>query len=179
MMRSEKEICFLWFMMVSETADLILDWDFAYEIAQSTDPNVQSTKHWILGFAIWGTVLYIFTIIFLCCDLCISDDEEHPCTASLSLLSTVTEDMPQIVLAIIVASRTTHLISVVQIMKAVYGLIEPLIKTIKLSCDRQNSKTSFRNPSHDNECQKCFDILCSSLLCVCSFVLFFMVLAIW
>lgn len=54
-MRSEKETCFLLFMMVSETVDLILDWDFAYEIAQSTDPNVQSTKYWILGFAIWGT----------------------------------------------------------------------------------------------------------------------------
>lgn len=177
-MRSEKETCFLLFMMVSETVDLMLDWDFAYEIAQSTDPNVQSTNHWILGFAIWETVLYILTIVFLCCDLCNGDDEEHPCSASLSLLSTVTEDMPQIVLAIIVASHTTHLISVVQILKAVYGIIEPLVRTIKLSCDRKHSKKTFKNPSHDNECQKFLDMLCSSILCVCSFALFLMVLAI-
>lgn len=178
-MRSEKETCFLLFMMVSETVDLILDWDFAYEIAQSSDPNVQSTKNWILGFAIWGTFLYLTTIVFLCCDLFDSDDEEHPCMASLSLLSTVTEDMPQIVLAITVARHTTHLISLVQILKAVYGIIEPLVRAIKLSCDRKHSKKTFRSPSHDNECQKCFDMICSSILCVCSFALFFMVLAIW
>lgn len=31
-MCSEKEICFLLFMMVFEIVDFILDWDFVYEI---------------------------------------------------------------------------------------------------------------------------------------------------
>lgn len=77
-------------MIVSETINLILDWDFVYEINKSSEDKDESSKQMILGFAIWGTFIYFLTFISLCCDLCNDEDEENPCSPWLSLLSTVT-----------------------------------------------------------------------------------------
>lgn len=76
-------------------------------------------------------MLYVITIIFLFCDSHNDDDEEHPYMVSLSLLSSVTEDLPQTVLAINVVRHMTHLISGIQILKAMYGVKEPVIRTKK------------------------------------------------
>lgn len=113
-MHNEKDTRYFWFIIDSETLDLILDWTFTYQINHHNDPHVeQSIKIRILGFAIWGTMLYILTIISLFCDSHNDDDDEEcSCIVSFSLLSTVTEVLPQIVLAINVAHHMTHLISV-------------------------------------------------------------------
>lgn len=169
-MRSDDTNCYVLLMIVSETIDLFLDWDFLYEINKSSE-NVDE-RHWVLGFAIWGTILYVFTFVSLCCDLCNDEDEENPCSPSLSLLSTVTEDFPQIILAIVVARHTAHLISLVQIAKAAYGFIEPLIRAVKISAEREKSKKKFSTESHNYECQKFFDMIFCILLCVCSVALF-------
>lgn len=171
-MRNEDTNCWIFFMIVSETIDLILDWDFVYEINKSSENVDEISKQLIRWFAIWGTILYFLTVVSLCCDLCNDEDKENPCSPSLSLLSTVTEDFPQIILAIVVARHTTHLISLVQIAKAVYGLIEPFIRAVKISAERENSKKKFSTESHDYECQKFFDMIFCILLCVCSFALF-------
>lgn len=173
-MRSDDTNCYVLLMIVSETIDLFLDWDFFYEINKSSE-NVDE-RHWVLGFAIWGTILYVFTFVSLCCDLCNDVDKENPCSPSLSLLSTVTEDFPQIILAIAVAGHTTHLISWVQIAKAVYGFIEPFIRATKLSTEREKSKKTFNTASHDNECEKFFDMIFCIVLCVFSVALFIILL---
>lgn len=173
-MRSDDKNCFVLFMIVSETIDFFLDWDFVYEINKSSQ-NVDE-RLWILGFAIWGTILYFSTFVSLCYDLCNDEDKENECSPCLSLLSTVTEDFPQIILAIAVAGHTTHLISWVQIAKAVYGFIEPLIRAANLSTERENSKKTFNTASHDYECQKFLDMIFCFVLCLCSALLFIILL---
>lgn len=169
-MPNDRNSRYFWFIIVSETINLILDWDFIYEINQNNDPNVdQSTKHHIFGFAMWGTMLYVFTIVALLRD---------SCTTSLSLLSTVSEDLPQTCLALYLASRMNHLISCVQIRKAIYGFIEPIIRIIKISNDSMNENDTSQSPSQHTKCQKCTDITFSAILCVSSFVLFMCVMII-
>lgn len=175
-MRNGDTNCFVFLMIVSETIDLFLDWDFLYEINKSSENVNESARQWILGFAIWGTFLYLLTFFSLCCDLCSDEDEENPCSPSLSLLSAVTEDFPQIILAIFVASHSTHLISWVQIAKATYGFVEPLIRADRLYREREKSKKTFSTGSHDYKCQKFCDMIFCSMLCVCSVALFFVIL---
>lgn len=169
-MRSKDTDFCVFLMIVSETIDLFLDWDFFYEI-NKTSQNLDETQ-WIKVFAIWGTILYAFTLVSLCYDLCNDEDTENPCSPWLSLLSTVTEDFPQIILAIAVAGHTTHLISWVQIAKAVYGIFEPYIRAIKLIDESENNKKTFNTASHDYECPKSIDMFFCFVLCVCSVLLF-------
>lgn len=122
---------FFWFKIISESMDLILDWGFIHKMNHITDPHVeQSSNHHILGFAMWGTMLYVLTIISLLRNSRNGVDDEHPC---FFLLSTVTEDLPQTLFAINVAFSMKHLISGIQILKAIYGFIEPIIRISKYS----------------------------------------------
>lgn len=176
-MHNEKDTRHFWFIIVSETLDLILDWTFTYQIDYHNDPHVeQSTKNRILGFAIWGTMLYVLTIIFLFCDSQNDDDEECSCIVFFSLLSTVTEDLLQIVLAINVAHHMTHLISGIQILKAMYGVNKPIVRITKISNDMNE-----KNMTNKHACtkyQKLFDGVFSLILCLCSCVLFILVMLI-
>lgn len=155
---------FFWFKIISESIDLILDLGFIHKMNHITDPHVeQSSKH-ILGFAMCGTMLYVLTIISLLRNSRNDVDEEHPC---LSLLSTVTEDLPRTLLAINVAINMKHFISGIQIIKAIYGSIEPIIRIIKIVYDGMNEK----NTTHQNTCTKClkwWDVAFSVILCLCS-----------
>ena len=136
-MNSDKKNCCLILIMISESIDLILDWDFYYEISHGSHSDINNiVTDVILVVAVWGTILYFITVISLCVDCCGDEDEENSCTTYLSLLSTFSEDLPQTALAIIVAGSTSHLISKVQIAKAVYGVIEPLICSISICKER-------------------------------------------
>lgn len=168
MMPREGKTCVVFLVFLSETIDLFLDWDFIYEIDKSSQHVDESTKQWIQVVWIWEVILYLFTLASLCLDCCIDDDEENPLTTFLSCLSTMTEDFPQIVLAIVVACRTTHLISWVQIAKAVYGVIEPFLRFSKISNDIDRSRQSFRTAFPCYECLKSFDMFFCFLLCACS-----------
>lgn len=95
----------------------------------------------------------------------------------LSLLSTVIEDLPQTVLAINVARSMKHWISGLQILKASYGMIEPITRIVKISCD----STEEKNTTYQNTCTKCqkwLDVAFSVILCLCSFVLFISVMSV-
>ena len=139
-MYSDKKNCCLIFIIISESLDLILDWDFYYELTHVSYSDINKiAKDGILFFAVWGTIQYFITVVSLCFDCCGDEDEENPCTSYLSLLSTCTEDSRQIALAIFVAGSTSHLISKVQIVKAVHGVIEPPIRSI-LIC-KEGEKT--------------------------------------
>lgn len=139
--------------LVSETMDLILNWTFTYQINHNIDPHLeQSNKHHILGFTIWETMLYVLTIISLFCDSHNDFDAEHSCMASFSLMSTVTEDLPQTFLAINVARRLTHLISCIDILKAMNGVIEPIIRITNISKDMIE-----KNITNIHACTKCLN----------------------
>lgn len=116
--------------------------------------------------------------------LCCMSSQSFPCFAipimmtttknvhvlvSFSLLSTVTEDLPQIVLAINVAHHMTHLISVIQILKAMYGVIEPIVRITKISNDMDEKNMTNKHAS--TKCQKLFDGAFTFILCLSSCVL--------
>lgn len=171
-MASCSRICMFLFTIVLEVADLILDWDFYVEI-KNTDLIAQEIVYCILGFAFLGSLLFLCTVITKIAIICHNDyDEENDtCTAVLSLLSTVFEDFPQIILALFVAFNTKDLLSPVQIAKAVYGIIEPIIQ-ITLNA-REYSKLK-KKMWDDNTCLKgckITEILASVVIIICSVIL--------
>lgn len=147
-------------VFISKTIDLLLDWYFIHEINNCPKHVDESTKQYIIILAIWGTSLA------LCRFVCGNNDDENAC--KLSLLSTITKDFPQIILAIVSA---THLISFVQIAKAVYGIIEPFKRAVNLFNDREKSKKSFRKKSHDYDTITFLDMTSCCVLCLCSIYL--------
>lgn len=173
MMRREDKTCAVFFVFLSETIDLFLDLDFIYEIDKSSQNVDENTKQWIFGVSRWGIFLYIMTLFNLCFVCCNDDDEENPCSTFLSCLSTMTEDLPQIVLAISVARNAKKLISWVQIAKAVYGVIEPLLRLKKIGNDIDRRRQSFRATFPCYECLKFLDASSCMLLCFLSVVDFF------
>lgn len=172
-MRREDKTCAVFLVLLSETIDLFLDLDFISEINKSSQYVNESTKLWILGVSIWGIFLYIMILINLCFACCNDDDEENPCATFLSCLSTMTEDLPQIVLAISVARKAKKLISWVQIAKAVYGVIEPLLRLKKIGNDIDRRRQSFKATFPCYECLKFLDASSCMLLCFLSVVDFF------
>lgn len=163
--------------LLLEIADLILDWDFYVEVSK-TDLIGDKIRYSILGFAIFGTILFLCTIITKFIGICDSDDddqdeEDGACAVTLSLMSTLLEDLPQIILALIVAFRTKDLISPVQIVKAGYGIGEPIIQLIICVCQycRMN-----RNIWDKNTCRmssKIFEMFLSCVLIICSSILMY------
>lgn len=168
MSREDKEFG-VFLVFLSQTIDLYLDLKFISEIDQSSQYVDESTKQWILGVSRWGIFLYIMTLLRLCSACCNDDDEENPCATFLSCLSTMTEDFPQIVLAMSVARHTTQLISWVQIAKAVYGVFEPFLRLNNISNDIARSRQSFRTSFPCYECLNFFDMCFCCVLCACSF----------
>lgn len=59
-----------------------------------------------------------------------------------------------------------HLISGVQILKASYGMKEPIIRIVKIHYDGMNEKNTC------NKCQEWLDVAFSVILSPCSCVLF-------
>lgn len=176
-MQREDKTCTVFLVFLSETIDLFLDLDFISEIDKSSQNVDESTKQWILAVSRWGIFLYIMTLFSLCFACCNDDDEENPCATFLSCLSTMTEDFPQIVLAIVVAWRTTHLISWVQIAKAIYGVTEPFLRFNKISDDIDRSRQSFRTSFPCYECLTFFDMCFCCVLCACS--VFLLIILVW
>ncbi|XP_061193493.1 uncharacterized protein LOC133201718 [Saccostrea echinata] len=123
-----------------EVVDLGLDWDFYIEV-QHTDQQsiIRAVKlKWaILGFAIFGTVMFFSTLIAFCIkiykkrkqkNLSKSYQDVKKAVSIMSLICTWFEDFPQIVLAVIVAVKSTELISIIQLVKAWYALAEATLQ---------------------------------------------------
>lgn len=90
----------------------------------------------------------------------------------------MTEDLPQIVLAISVARNVKKLISWVQIAKAVYGVIdEPLLRLKKNGNDVDRSRRSFRATFPCYECLKFLDASSCILLWFFSVILLVILLS--
>lgn len=108
-MENRKRVLLFIFKLALEVADLILDWDFYVE--GKTDLIGDKVRLSILGFAIFGTILFLCTVFTKCYGICNSDDDDQDeengtCAVTLSVISTLLEDLPQIILALIVAFST-------------------------------------------------------------------------
>lgn len=158
--------------LLLEIADLILDWDFYVEVSQ-TDLVGDKVRYSILGFAIFGSILFLCTIITKFIGICDSDDDDQEeengtCAVTLSFMSTLLEDLPQIILALIVAFNTKDLISPVQIVKACYGIAEPIIQLILYACQYRRMK---KNSNGCGMVCKIFEMLFGCILIICSIIL--------
>lgn len=138
---------FWFFLVFLEVFDLVLDWWFYYEIKVydgavdlSTNTTVEHVAfegaknvEWaILAFAIFGTLTFIIQLVVLILQIR-KKTEYYTAATIIDFISTVFEDFPQIILAIIVAVNTSETISDVQYVKAGCEIFEALFHII-FSC---------------------------------------------
>ena len=118
-------------LLLIELVDLGLDWDFYIEV-NSTEQDIQhktELRYLILAFAVVGSITFIFELIGLRYDA--RKDYKHlTFSTALSMISTWLEDVPQIVLAVMIAIWSSELISKVQIAKAGIAIGEALVHII-------------------------------------------------
>lgn len=161
------------FKIAPELIDLVLDWDFFYEVSKSVEV-IFEVQCFILAFAVVGSVLFILTVAniikLFCCKKYGNEKEENANSVRLSLLSTVIEDFPQIVLAIIVALTTKELVSPVQIAKAVYAIVEPFIQIVMNVVEIRNMQKKYKQNKERKFC-KLFEIIISVIIMLSSITL--------
>ena len=128
---SPKRFIMITVLLLIELVDLGLDWDFYIEVS-STEQDIQhktELRYLILAFAVVGSITFIFELIGLRYDA--RKDYKHlTFSTALSMISTWLEDVPQIVLAVMIAIWSTELISKVQIAKAGIAIGEALVHII-------------------------------------------------
>ena len=125
---------YLWLLatIIMEIIDLIVDWVFFSEIYKYEGrqlEDVDSVEWAILTFAIIGTILFIIQITTLWHEIN-GKKESYTKTTVVTFISTCIEDLPQMILAIIVAVKTSEEISVVQKVKSFYGIVEAFIHVV-------------------------------------------------
>lgn len=173
-MRNGNDNCFAMFMVVAEVINLSLDWKFSNEVMNTSEPLNDNIKQFSWWLSSWGNLVCLLTLLSLCCDLRRDDDNENLCSLVLSLLSTLIKDIPQTVFVIVVACLTTHLLSWVQILKSLHGIIVPLIRSVKILDDLEQRR---RTASDDYKCLKWFERVFCCILSTCSVFLF--IVSIW
>lgn len=128
---SLKRLVLITLLLGIELVDLGLDWDFYAEV-ESTGQEIQyktELRYAILAFAVVGSITFFFGLISLYYDA--TENYEHlTYSTALSMISTWLEDVPQIVLAVIVAVSSSELISKVQYAKAGYAIVEASVHII-------------------------------------------------
>lgn len=161
------------FTLALELIDLVLDWEFYYEISKTDEVNYEVQTS-ILAFAVVGSFLFLLIVAnkinLFCCNEYGDDEEEDACSIGLSLLSTIIEDIPQIVLAIIVALTTKELVSPVQIAKAAYAILEPFIQIVMNAVEIHDINKQHKPNIGRKNC-KIVEIFISVILMICSITL--------
>lgn len=175
-MSNGNDNCFAIIMIVVETINFCLDWKFSNIVMNTSEPLGENIKQCSWWFSSCGIFVYPLTLLSLCCDLIRDDDNENPCSPALSLVSTITKDIPQAVVAIVVACLTTNLSFGVQFLKSLLGIIVPFIRVIKIFYDFEQRKKIFRTASDNYECMKFFEEVFCYILLSCSFVQFIVLL---
>ena len=128
---SLKRAILITFLLAIELFDLGLDWEFFIEVNSTEQdiPHKTELKYAILAVAIIGCITFLLGLVSLYYDA--TKDYKHlTFTTSVSMISTWIEDVPQIVLAVIIAVSSSELISKVQIAKAGYAIGEALVHII-------------------------------------------------
>ncbi|KAK3084030.1 hypothetical protein FSP39_007050 [Pinctada imbricata] len=122
--------------VVLEVLDLIFDWNFYTEVSDSKDFKEKPISRAIFVFALWGTALFVAD--FICLLLVVCKGKPSKAEDIVTCLTTWTEDVPQIVMAVIVASTVGKPITGwVQYTKAALGISESIIRimvTIMSNC---------------------------------------------
>lgn len=170
-MRNGNDNCFVIIIIVVETINFCFDWKFSNTVMNPSEPLNDNIKQCCWWFSSWGILVYLL-LVSLFCDLIRDDDNENPCSPALLLVSTITKDIPQAVVAIVVACLTTNLSFGVQFLKSLLGIIVPFIRVIKILYDFEQRKKKFRTASDNYECMKFFEKDFCFILFICSFCSF-------
>ncbi|KAK3105310.1 hypothetical protein FSP39_022235 [Pinctada imbricata] len=131
MAKLHKKICqALILIIILEVPDLVLDWDFYYEVMQSEQPEIRNAteaQRGILAFSIIGSLTFTIEtmnlILVMCCDGC-----TYFLPGSFSLFSTLVEDIPQMALALYIAIIEETTITNVQFGKATFAVFEAFVR---------------------------------------------------
>ena len=116
---------------------------------------------------IWNNFVLIHRGHKVLCNL----KQNGTCAVTLSGMTLLFEDLPQIILALIVAFQTKDLLAPVQIVKAVYGILEPIIQiTIHSYRYWKLSNISYHGKETQMRC-KIFEIIGSVILIILSIIL--------
>lgn len=175
-MRNGNDNCFTIIMIVVETINFCLDWKFSNTVMNTSEPLSENIKQCCWWFSSWGILVYLLTLLSLCYDFIRDEDNESPCSPTLSLASTITKDIPQAIVAFVVACHTTNLSFGVQFLKSLHGIILHFIRGIKIRYDFEQRKKTFRTASDNYLCMKFFELVFCFILFICSFVQCFVLL---
>ena len=128
---SPKRFFLITFVLGIELVDLGLDWNFYFEVnsIEQDIPHKTELRYAILAVGVVGVITFFLGIFSLHYDA--RKDYKHlTFSTALSMISTWLEDVPQIVLAVIVAVSSSELISKWQYVKAGYAIVEALVHII-------------------------------------------------
>lgn len=175
-MRNENDKSFAMFMVVAEAINIYLDWKFCNEVMKTSEPLSDNIKQCCWWFSSWGIFIFLPTLLSLCCDLIRYDDNENPCSLVLSLVSTITKDIPQVGVSLVVACHKTTLSTGVQFLKSLHGIIVHFIRGIKILNDFGQRKKTFSTAFDDYECMKFFEGVFCFISFICSVALLIVLL---
>ena len=139
---AKKICCGIFTLIFLEIPDLVLDIDFCVEIFKTTQPQIKdSNLRWaILLFCIFGFLFFIAEMYFLVRNL--RKEVKYFLPGIFSLLGTILEDIPQIILALYVAIIEDKKVADVQYWKAAFAIVEASVRNIILVvyiCRKYNS----------------------------------------
>lgn len=168
-----KRVLFITGLFLMELVDLVLDWYFFAQINKTEQEPIRSEnalQYSILSFSIVGTFTFILQLLALYVDGK-KDYSQMTYSTAMSVISTLFEDLPQIMLAAWVAAVSSEVISNIQYAKAIYAIVEALIhigiSIWQLCC----TKETLKNKENSN-CLKTFlyfDLVGGGLIICVSF----------
>lgn len=158
-MRNKIDICFAIIMFVVETIKCCLDWKLTNNVMNTSEPLNEIIKQCCWWLSLWGTLVYLLTLLSLCCDLKRDEDNENPCSPVLSLVSSITKDIPQVVFAVVVAIFTRKVSFGVQFLKFLLEFISHIIRFVQIRYDFKQREETSRTASANYECLTVFEFI--------------------
>ena len=115
--------------LILELSDLIFDWDFYAELSNSERYSEAPLRWAVLVFALWGTVNFVLS--FVCLVYSVRTGKRRKWEDAIDISATWFEDVPQMVMAAIVAVEVGEPITNwVQYTKATLAIAEALLRCI-------------------------------------------------
>ncbi|KAK3085131.1 hypothetical protein FSP39_024895 [Pinctada imbricata] len=115
--------------LVLEVSDLGFDWDFYAEVSKSERFKGDAISWAIFVFAFWGTILFMLDGGWLIIAVC--DGKPSEAEDVVNCLTTWTEDIPQMIMAVYIAVLVQEPITgLVQYTKAMLAILESAIRCI-------------------------------------------------
>ena len=138
--------------VVLEVSDLVFDWEFFAELSNS-DRYKEAPLRWaVLAFALWGTVNFVLALCALVYS--VRRRERHKFEDLIDISATLLEDVPQMIMAAIVAVEEGEPITNwVQYTKAILAIVEALLRCIIIlvTCCPRLRKKCHGDDGYDTE----------------------------